>query len=87
MIMSRRRPSRDCLHYPDIDDCKKTWCKYGCCQEWKCRSCRKVAFGFGPMLCKCDAPRSFLYPDMRSKPHPSIKENKMRKRKRSARFR
>jgi hypothetical protein len=74
-----------CIPVPATDSCKKRYCYYGYCLEWVCPECRKVACGFGPLMCKCDAPRWFIYPDMGKKPHVAAKENTMRKQKRSKR--
>lgn len=72
-----------CSPTPAAEKCRKRYCYYGYCLEWVCPYCRKVASGFGPLGCKCDAPRSFIYPEMAPKPHPAVKENTMRKQKRS----
>jgi hypothetical protein len=84
--MSRRK-SRDCEcdPLPRREDCRQRRCRWGYCEEWQCRRCRKIAWGFGPLGCKCDFPRKLYYPGMaRKKPVP-VKRNAMRKRKRSAR--
>lgn len=72
-----------CSPAPATGECRERYCYYGYCKEWVCPYCHRVACGFGPLGCKCDAPRWFIYPEMGKKPHPAVKENTMRKQKRS----
>lgn len=76
--------TRDCMcsPTPPADKCRKGTCKYGYCVEWKCPDCYKAAFGFGPVMCRCDWNRQQYFPDMMPKHHVAIKENTMRKQKR-----
>ena len=77
-----------CRPTPSAEDCRESHCYYGYCKEWVCPSCHKIACGFGPVGCKCDAPRSFIYPDMSKKAHVPLKRSTiMRKQKRSKRSR
>lgn len=60
-------------------------CRAGYCTNIRCPYCGLLIAEWGPITCphKKDVPRYFRHPDMSTKTHVAVKENTMRKQKRS----
>ena len=63
-------------------------CRFGYCTIWYCPACNMELVQAGPIACphkknENGTLRQFKYPDMETKTHPAVKENTMRKQKRS----
>lgn len=67
-----------------------TYCRFGYCTILRCPWCEMIDCEWGPIACphkknENGTLRWYKYPDMDKKTHVAIKENKMRKPKRTAR--